>query len=88
VSVEYPLRVLHKLPLDPSGRTAIHAYDNARLCFGRCLAMAIFLFIHATFARQMTLIAVRVERPRVLVENLAGRRNHHGSQGGFDGVSF
>jgi hypothetical protein len=56
--------------------------------FGRCLAMAIFLFIHATFARQMTLIAVRVERPRVLVENLAGRRNHHGSQGGFDGVSF
>ena len=25
--------------------------------FGRCLAMAIFLFIHATFARQVTLIA-------------------------------
>jgi hypothetical protein len=25
--------------------------------FGRCLAMAIFLFIHATFTRQMALIA-------------------------------
>jgi hypothetical protein len=56
VSVEHPLRVLHKFPLDPlvaeprSMPTTTHG-------FGRCLAMAIFLFIHATFARQLTLIA-------------------------------
>jgi hypothetical protein len=33
VSVEHPLRVLHKFPLDPSGRSAIHAYDNALYVF-------------------------------------------------------
>jgi len=56
VSVEHPLRVLHKFPLElvaepRSMPTTTHG-------FGRCLAMAIFfLFIHATFARQLTLIA-------------------------------